>query len=93
MFGWEFLLDAFWRMSEFRPRGLNGPDPLSPSLILDWTRLMGISLDSHDVKIIMAADRAFLKAEAEEAANRRAIEEAEAAAARSAAPRHINRTR
>lgn len=78
--GWEFILDAFWSISQFRPRGINGPDPLQPSLIRDWLQLMGHALDIEDIKIILAADAAYIRAEAEEAAYRQAVAQEEARA-------------
>lgn len=73
MFGWEFLVDLFWTLSSFRGSGMNGPLPLTPSLVLDWCSLMSLHLDPNDVRIIFAADRAFLAAEAEEAKYRAAV--------------------
>lgn len=60
--GFDHVKAAFWRLSNLRTNGMNGPDPIQPSTILDWIKLSGERLSRDEVKMILAMDVAYIGA-------------------------------
>ena len=70
---WEW----FWQLSGVRAVRETGPDPLSPSMIRDWSELTGTKITREEFAMLVAMDRRFRDAWAIEAENNAAIQREE----------------
>lgn len=58
--GAEHLAEWFWRLSEVRHQGFNGPLPIGFSEIQAWINLTGEIVSREEVAILRAMDAAYL---------------------------------
>lgn len=62
----EHLWEWFWHLSERRPSGMNGPQPLSYLDIDAWVRHTGTLLLREETSILLQLDTTYLNAVSEE---------------------------
>lgn len=58
--GTEILWRAFFELSAARSGGGLGPNPIAPSEIEAWARLMRVPLEPHHAAMLMAMDRLWI---------------------------------
>lgn len=58
--GGEFYWTAFSELAGQRGSGQGGANPLAFSEIESWSRLMRVPMEPHQVRVLLAMDRAWL---------------------------------
>jgi hypothetical protein len=59
--GSDALVEAFAQLSTQRQISSHGPNPISFGDILAWSQLMKMPVEPHQVRIILAMDKVWMK--------------------------------
>jgi hypothetical protein len=55
------LWSTFIQLHKGRTYGMNGPNPISYDLIVNWSKLSGITLDYWEIEIMQSLDIIWIK--------------------------------